>query len=316
MKILKLLGLILVTVGLIIGISYIPDIKEMVFPSQRDNKIFQKLENDIKANWENAEAAWDISKYRDTDADIQYNRRKLGDGGLQTLKEANGFGAVKVLNRHFMAEFAKEECSTQEVKHFNTDADTLYRKPEMTDEGKRLLKQGMDTYRLYTSILQFGSQSVVCSVNFNKSTGRFNDFATFEHQKKQQRDRLKHHACYNNLRNARTVKNAFSSFESKLATCRTNYPNRVRNAIIDAFRYEERNDENLDLLKKAANNYSAKYSRNSALDSFYKEFHQTVQNRKKQLSEQGRKHPSDIPMTSERKKKTITLKDLKNELEG
>ena len=54
MKILKLLGLILVTVGLIIGISYIPDIKEMVFPSQRDNKIFQKLENDIKANWENA----------------------------------------------------------------------------------------------------------------------------------------------------------------------------------------------------------------------------------------------------------------------
>ena len=145
MKILKLLGLILVTVGLIIGISYIPDIKEMVFPSQRDNKIFQKLENDIKANWENAEAAWDISKYRDTDADIQYNRRKLGDGGLQTLKEANGFGAVKVLNRHFMAEFAKEECSTQKVKHFNTDADTLYRKPEMTDEGKRLLKQGMDT---------------------------------------------------------------------------------------------------------------------------------------------------------------------------
>ena len=283
MKILKLLGLILVTVGLIIGISYIPDIKEMVFPSQRDNKIFQKLENDIKANWENAEAAWNISKYRDIDADIQYNRRGLGDGGLQTLKEANGFGAVKVLNRHFMAEFAKAECSTQKVKDFNTDADTLYRKPEMTDEGKRLLKQGMDTYRLYTSILQFGNQPVACSVNFNKSTGQFNDFAKFEQQKQQQRDRLKANACYNNLRNARSVKNAFGSFESKLATCRTNYPNRVRNAIIDAFRGEERNDDNLSLLQNAVNNYSDKYGRNSTLENFYKEFRQTVQEQKERI---------------------------------
>ncbi|MDD6731250.1 MAG: hypothetical protein PUE17_01140 [Bacteroidales bacterium] len=41
MKILKLLGLILVTVGLIIGISYIPDIKEMVFPQHRDDMICQ-----------------------------------------------------------------------------------------------------------------------------------------------------------------------------------------------------------------------------------------------------------------------------------
>ncbi len=297
MRIIKLIILVFVVAGIIVGIMFLPPIiDDFGRGGVGGSGIYADLANDIKQRWEQSGATWSMDDYNKLRADIDVCTKKLTGNDYRTLRQSNANAAVNVLHKSMMTAF-EQNASETDIRKLKGDVAELKNDTTNQLENNEKVEECEGTYKLHQDILEYGRTNFNFSPGLKvyKDTVTFTEFSVHKINEKGKGDKFKSSQYYGRIKNRHDVDEntgAFKNVDDKLSKAEDEYPTNVANAIKAEFNKRDYTQENLRLLQCAYNGFKRNGYSNGSLLDFLNSFKKNVEKKLEEEKEEKGNSPN------------------------
>lgn len=252
MKSLKLILIFLVVLGVVVGAFLLIDGGGSASIKVNADASYEEYRQQIARSWEEL-GDWDEANYAKQCNLVKQLQDEYEVEATNILALQNSQTALEIVHKKIFEEWDKADCQESVVRKYNEAKNTI-RASHAAIGNDPNLTSIESVYATYCSALSLSKDKCTLSTGFNGTS--WNNFSAHHTKKIKARNEMLANSNYKTyLSHISSIKQGLNSFESKLATAKVDFYNKLANSIKSHYHGKERTYENKRLLSNAISKY-------------------------------------------------------------
>ncbi len=270
-KILKLILVVVVVLGAIVGAAFLPELFGGMKPEPPKLLTLSDHIKQIEKEWADLDD-WNADLFKQQLT--RTNLSALSSGNKSKLRDLSANTAVGIIKDKICDEWKKSNCNHNTVVMYHNAINAICKENKNSHSDQRVMTI-RSVYSTYTNARKWATSALVPESKYN-SYATWRMYSEYDSSVRGTINGIKGSSNYlNYLSNIALIRSGFNKVDERLATGKTKYYTKLAASIINRYSKipsSERTGMLSDSLRKCRNRYDAEYRKNDDIHTLTKQF--------------------------------------------